>query len=135
MFQTLTSLDDQDRLPYQIDIRPSQEFSYEASKNKLTTLKDIFDRDQHSVHFLVPGEPAAYDESNLAELGSTDRQGKLLRLSGLIDLDSRVSVGCLGAILACIQRRRVAEYLPEDQAAYEAYRVREIEMFSLKGSM
>lgn len=118
-----------------MDIRPSQEFSYEAAKNKLISLEDLFPPNHHSVHFLIPGEPGMYNESNLADLGSTDRQGKLLRLSGLIDLDCRVSVGCLGAILACIQRRRAAEFLPDDQAAHMAYRVKAIEMFSLKGSM
>lgn len=134
-FHANNQQDEQAQLPYQLDIRPSPEFSYDAAKSKLTDLPELFHENDHSVRFLVPGEPSVYDEANLADLGTTDRQGKLLRLSELIDLESRVSVGCLGAVLACIQRRIASEYLPDDQAAHAAYRVRAIEMFTLKDSM
>jgi DNA mismatch repair protein MSH5 len=40
-------------------------------------------------------------------------------------------VGCIGAILAYIQRRKSAEFLPGDEAASVSFRIRSFEMFSL----
>ena len=63
------------------------------------------------------------------------RQGKLLRLAGWIDVDSRITVGCAGAVLTYLQRRKAAEYLPGDRSANLAFRIATIEMFSLSGTM
>lgn len=54
-----------------------------------------------------------------------------MRLAGLIDLESRLSIGCAGAILTYLHRRRAADYLPGDEAASSAFCVRSIEMFTL----
>ncbi|KAL9109439.1 MAG: hypothetical protein Q9227_005947 [Pyrenula ochraceoflavens] len=120
---------------YQIEIRPPQEFSYDGARSKLVGVDSLFQHQDHGINFFVPGESSIDNEVDLTNLGSTDRQGKLLRLSSWVDFTSRVSVGCLGAVLACIQRRRGTEYLPEDPAAEYAYRVKSVEMFSLKGTM
>ena len=67
--------------------------------------------------------------------GFTRDQGLMLRLAGWIDLESRLTVGCVGAVLNYLQRKRAAEYLPGDRAAELAFRVTEIQMFSLDGTM
>ena len=74
-----------------------------------------------------------YDDGN--EVGCTSRQGRLLRLSAWIDMESRLTVGCAGALLTYIGRRKAVEYLPNDADAVDSFRISTIEMFSLKGQM
>ena len=74
-----------------------------------------------------------YDNGN--EVGCTSRQGRLLRLSAWIDMESRLTVGCAGALLTYIGRRKAVEYLPNDTDAVGSFRISTIEMFSLKGQM
>ncbi len=122
-------------LPYQIDIRPSQEFAYEGTKTKLINLESTVARNDGTT-FLVPGDASTYDdEQDHEDLGFTNRRGKLLRVSSWIDFESRVSVGCVGAILTHLQRRRAADYLPADRDAQGAFRVRSLEMFTLQHTM
>lgn len=88
------------------------------------------------VTFVTPGDAIAhggYDEDIDGDLAG--RQGKLLRLSGWIDVDSRITVGCAGAVLTYLQRRKAVEYLPGDHTANLAFRITTIEMFSLSGTM
>lgn len=63
------------------------------------------------------------------------RQEHLLRLSGWINMESRITVGCAGAVLAYIHRRRTIAFLPGDQAANDMFRVSTIQMFTLKSTM
>ena len=122
-------------LPYQVDIRPSQDFAYEGTKTKLINLESTIARNDGTT-LLVPGDAFTYDdEQDHENFGSTNRQGKLLRLASWIDLESRVSVGCVGAILTHLQRRRAADYLPDDPDAQWAFRVRSLEMFTLQNTM
>ena len=127
--------DDHFGLPYALDVRPSPEFNYEAAKNKLVNLRigsDVGPR----VTFVTPGDAIAhggYDEGIDGDIAG--RQGKLLRLSGWIDVDSRITVGCAGAVLTYLQRRKAVEYLPGDHTANLAFRITTIEMFSLSGTM
>ena len=127
--------DEAPHTPYQVEIRPPQEFSYEGAKSKLVGVDTLFQQEDYDIQFLVPGAPSAPEEVNSADLDSTDRQGKLLRLSSWIDFTSEVSVGCLGAVIACIQRKRSSEHLPNDDTAQYSYRVTSIEMFSPRGTM
>lgn len=122
-------------LPYVLAVRPSAEFAYEAAKNKLYNLR-IGAPDGPQVTFVVPGDVIAGDEDGFG--GDEDypgRQGQLLRLSGWIDLDSHLTVGCAGAVLSYIQRRRASGYLPGDPAAHAMFRVSTMQMFSLTGTM
>lgn len=122
-------------LPYQSDVRPSQEFAYEGAKTKLTSLGTINARN-HEIAFLVPGDPSTVeDEQDHQNFGSTNRQGKLLRLSGWIDLGNRIGIGCMGAVLTHLQRKRAADYLPDDPDARLAFRVKCLEMFTLQNTM
>ena len=50
-------------------------------------------------------------------------------------MESRISVGCVGAVLSCLQRKRTTDYLPDDPEAQRAYSINEIEMFSMAGTM
>ena len=68
-------------------------------------------------------------------MGLTSRRGRLLELSAWIDLDNVASIGCVGAVLTYLQRKRASEYLQDDADAELAYRVQTIEMFSLAGIM
>ncbi|KAL8972895.1 MAG: hypothetical protein Q9183_000284 [Haloplaca sp. 2 TL-2023] len=121
--------------PYLLEVRPSPEFGYEAGKFKLGNLR--FDGDTASqVAFITPSDAESYQEyvsSN--EPGYTGIQGKLLRLSSRIDLESRMTVGCAGAVLTYLQRKKAVVYLPGDQEANLAFRVSAVEMFSLSGVM
>lgn len=54
-----------------------------------------------------------------------------LKLSLNIDTESTVTIGCAGAVLAFLQRKRSAHYLPGDEAARSAFRVSAIANFNL----
>ncbi|OIW34509.1 hypothetical protein CONLIGDRAFT_650938 [Coniochaeta ligniaria NRRL 30616] len=71
------------------------------------------------------------------EVGETDttKQSKLMRLSTVINLESRLSIGCAGAVLNELQRRRVVEFLPDDPSGELAFCVKRITMFRLGNSM
>lgn len=126
---------DQFRLPYVVEIRPSPEFSYEGGKNKLVNLHFLSDAEPQ-VSFITPGDSDTYeDHEHGNDAGFTGRQGKLLRLSGWIDIESRLTVGCAGAVLTYIQRRKAVDYLPGDADANLAFCISGIEMFSLSGTM
>jgi DNA mismatch repair protein MSH5 len=132
---TVAAVGDELPLPYQLEIRPSQEFAYEAAKTKLINLESNLPGNS-ATDFLVPGEASTYeDEHDHENFGSTNRQGKLLRLSCWIDLENRISVGCMGAIVTHLQRRRAADYLPDDPDAQWAFRIRSLVMVSLQDTM
>jgi DNA mismatch repair protein MSH5 len=132
---TFATADDRLPLPYRLDYRPNLEFSYEGAKNKLGNLQSIF-AGREGVKFLIPGEPLTYDDGQEHDdFESTSRQGKLLRISGWINLESKVSVGCVGAVLTFLQRKRNAEFLQDDPNAQQAYQIASMEMFSMEGTM
>jgi DNA mismatch repair protein MSH5 len=118
-----------------VDYRPNSEFNYEGAKDKLANLQSILVGGE-GVRFLIPGDSLTYDDDQEHdELGSTSHQGKLLRISGWINLDSRVSLGCVGAVLTSLQRKRSAEFLQDDPDGQQAYRITSMEMFSMRGTM
>lgn len=87
--------------------------------------------------FVIPGDVHAhedYDEDIYENVGS-GRQAQLLKFSGWISVDSQNTVGCAGAILCYLQKRRTSRFLPGDPAAQGYFRVATIEMFSMKGIM
>ncbi|KAK3616211.1 hypothetical protein LTR56_026103 [Elasticomyces elasticus] len=126
---------DQTRLPYMPECRPGAEFGYESARNKLVNLQ-LGQQGGPRVTFVVPGDVMTEQEDfNNPEAGFAGRQGQLLRLSGWINVESRTTVGCAGAVLSYLQRRRTTSYLPGDQAASAMFRIATVEMFSLSGSM
>jgi DNA mismatch repair protein MSH5 len=56
-------------------------------------------------------------------------------MSASVDMESRISIGCLGAVITWIQRKRASEYLQDDPLADLAYKILEVKMFSLKDTM
>ncbi|KAI9839819.1 MAG: hypothetical protein M1819_000009 [Sarea resinae] len=76
-------------LPYLLQIRPSSEFNYEAAKSKLISIN--FNAEPPEIAFITPGDNVhSLDHDDVGEESGV-RQGKFLRLSGLIDLESRIS--------------------------------------------
>ncbi|KAL8755038.1 MAG: hypothetical protein Q9184_004921 [Pyrenodesmia sp. 2 TL-2023] len=121
--------------PYIVEVRPSAEFGYEAGKTKLANIPFPKGQAPH-VAFVTPGDSESYLEyAESSELDPTGHQGNLLRLSGLVDLDSRLTVGCAGAVLTYLQRRKAVGYLPGDVDANHAFRIASIETFNLSNVM
>lgn len=89
-----------------------------------------------SINLVVPGYEDPY-ESYVHGLdpGMTGRQGKMLALSRLVDFESPLAMGCAGALLAYLQRRRAVMFLPGDREAQTCMQVSRIEMTALKGYM
>lgn len=83
---------DRFRLPYILEVRPSPEFNYEAAKSKLINTPLRFDHGPQMT-FITPADAyrgVATDDP--IHEGGIGRRGNLLRLSGLVELDSHVTV-------------------------------------------
>ncbi|KAL8671223.1 MAG: hypothetical protein Q9168_004277 [Polycauliona sp. 1 TL-2023] len=121
--------------PYLLEVRPSPEFGFESAKTKLSNIR-LPNSAASQMAFVTPGDAESYEDYiESSEPDYTGRQGKLLRLSGIVDLESRLTVGCAGAVLTYLQRRKAVVYLPGDDTAQPAFRVSAIGMFSLDGVM
>ncbi|CAI6250959.1 unnamed protein product [Periconia digitata] len=129
----LTIPDHQYRLPFILEQRPPSEFSYEAAKTKISHLALEGDP-QLRCNFVMTGDKILSDAAGDGE-ANTGQQSCLLRLAGLIDLDSNLTIGCAGALLSYLQRRRAAAYLPGGIDTQHVFRVSTVEMFSLKETM
>ncbi|KAI1322005.1 muts domain V-domain-containing protein [Xylariaceae sp. FL0255] len=111
----------------------SVDFRYEGGKNKLLALNLGMNNQQAMLY-------TAADVDNMLEGGEyTGQEGsmlnQLMRLGTSINLDSRLTIGCAGAVLGDIQRRRTAQYLPNDPDALVAFCVQHVETFSLFNSL
>ena len=102
------------------------EFAYEAAKYRMATLRI---GKEYGVSLIV--QP---DMETLELDGEQQRQENLIRLAAWIDLNSKVSVGCAGSILAYLQRQKAAEYLPGDPRITSPG-IASVEMFTLKETM
>ncbi|KAF7180538.1 hypothetical protein CNMCM7691_009829 [Aspergillus felis] len=121
-------------LPYQLDIRPSQEFSHSNATAKLAAL-EVASAHEQRMKFFVPHNGLIDPEQLEAEsLGFTLQEGRLLHMASSIDMENTVTIGCAGAVLAYLQRRRTIDSITTLGSA-GAYQVRSVEMFSLKGTM
>ena len=137
-------------LPYSLHVRPAKDFNYDSGKTKLINLR-LGEEDGPTIRFIVPGDVVA---ENIPGDGTEEEVGRrehLLRLSGWVNLEcpltvglylcfyricpDETQVGCAGALLSYLQRRRAASYLPGDRSAYMFFRVSSVQMFSLEGSM
>ncbi|KAH7095817.1 muts domain V-domain-containing protein [Paraphoma chrysanthemicola] len=130
---SVSSDNDQFRLPYLLEIRPPSDFYYDAARSKLVSLH-LGDEHGTRVTFNIPGEHGAMGHHGDDE-NTTGQHGQLLRLAGWINVESRITVGCAGALISYLQRRRAAVYLPGDQNAHLMFRVSILEMFSLRETM
>ncbi|KAI1423077.1 putative MSH5 protein [Xylaria sp. FL1777] len=108
----------------------STDFRYETGKNKLIDLHLETDAPQSMVYTTIIDNTVLEDQSR----GS--RQGQLMQLATFVNLDTNVlQIGCAGAVLSDVQRRRTIQYLPNDPDALAALRIRSVKMFSLFNSM
>ncbi|GKZ53619.1 mutS protein msh5 [Aspergillus niger] len=121
-------------VPYQLEVRPSQEFNFSNAKTRLIAL-DISSRHEHRIKFLVPHSGFVDGEQLDAEnLDLTLQEGKLLNVYGSVDMENSVTIGCAGVILAYLQRRRASMSISNDRAS-GILRVSSVEMFALTGTM
>lgn len=122
-------------MPYNLEIRPSQEFNYEIGKNKIINNPLLSSAGCH-LSFITPrGAENGGSYSHLDEADYTSNQGKLLRLSTKFDIESRLTVGCAGAVIAFLQRKKAVDNLPGDFDISSAFRISALEVFSLSGVM
>ena len=128
-------IDDQFELPYVLEARPSPEFAYSAAITKLfNALGRITSASKFG--FIAPGDEEIEDEGLCdSETGFSRDRGRYLKLAAYIDMESRISVGCAGAALAYIGRRKTVGLLPANTNGSLAFRVSSIEMFNLSDLM
>lgn len=122
-------------MPYSLEIRPSQEFNYETGKHKIISSPLLSVTGSH-ISFITPG--GAEDNESDAHWNEADyisNQGKLLRFSTKFDIESRLTIGCAGAVISLLQRMKAVENLPGDVDTGSAFRISAIEVFSLSGIM
>ncbi|RMZ85511.1 hypothetical protein DV737_g702, partial [Chaetothyriales sp. CBS 132003] len=118
----------------EVGMWPGPEFSFEGALGKLAyfapALPDM------STRFLTPGDSTTHRQDlERDEFGFSDREGRLLQVSSQLDFDSKTSIGCVGALINYLQRKRTSGYLREDQEAQLAYRILRIEMLSLRNTI
>ena len=85
---------------------------------------------------MTPGDDGTYQgEDGYGNVGFVARQGRLLKVSAAIDLESRLTVGCAGAVLAYIARHKAAYQLPGDSTSEDDFRVAVLQTFSIENMM
>ncbi|KAK6815948.1 hypothetical protein RU639_009171 [Aspergillus parasiticus] len=124
----------QSYLPYHLDVRPSQEFSYLNAKNKIAALAISSEHEQR-IRFLVPHNGLIDPEQMDTEcLDFTLQDGRFLHMRSSIDMENKVTIGCAGAVLIHLQRRRATISTSSDENS-SYFQVRAVEMLSLQGTM
>lgn len=126
---------DQFALPFVLEFRPSPEFNYESGKNKLINLR-LFANSSSDVSFITPGDNDPCDDfGDATNAGHTDRRGQMMRLASSIDIESRLTIGCAGALLTYMARRKAIRNLPDSFDANNSFCIYTVEMFSLRNMM
>ncbi|KAL4924405.1 MutS family protein MSH5 [Aspergillus undulatus] len=121
-------------LPYQLDIRPSQEFNHSNAKNKLAAL-EVSSKHEERFRFLVPHNGLVdTDQLDTENLDFTLEEGRHLHMGSSLDLENKVTLGCAGAILTYLQRRRSSD-LVSGGPDTGLYQVTSFEMSTLGGTM
>ncbi|KAJ5827148.1 DNA mismatch repair protein MutS core [Penicillium robsamsonii] len=120
-------------LPYQIDVRPTPEFSYSNAESKFLALEISSTHEQHIRFFVPQNGLAGPEEVDPEEMGFTLQEGRLLHISSSIDMENPVTIGCAGAVLTYLQRRRTTAPSPLEDG--NEYRIRALQMFNLRDTM
>lgn len=121
-------------LPFQVDVRPNQEFSVPNAQNNLVAL-DISSSHEERIRFFVPSSGLAGTEAvNPEDMGFSLQEGRLLHVSSSVDMENPVTIGCAGAVLTHLQRRR-ATATSVGPLEDRPFKVRYMQMFSLRNSM
>lgn len=96
---------------------------------------DVSSSHEERLRFFVPHTGlAGPEEVNPDDVGFTLHEGRLLHISSSIDMENPVTIGCAGAVLSYLQRRRATATSvgPLDSSAFK---VRYLEMFTLQDTM
>ena len=123
-------------LPYDVQYRPPSEFSYDLGRKKLAGL-DLYRNYSGNVTFVTPGgETEGFEiAEDRAAIGFTESQGKLLKASAAIDMNSRSSVGCAGAVISYLGRHSIMNILPGTADTTISYGIKIFQMFSIQDMM
>ncbi|KAA8906732.1 muts domain V-domain-containing protein [Sphaerosporella brunnea] len=108
---------------YRLLVRPSNEFAYETARSRLVALK--------IGEYKGPDVVAPQDLHDVSAEGGQSR-GNLLKLAAWVDMDSRITVGCAGAVLAYLQRMKAIQ---EGADRGGVLAIQSVEMFSLRNVM
>ena len=123
------------RTHYKIEARPAQEFGYDAAISRLTVILPNVRQDR-AVDMMVPGEDDQEEGLDETTLGFTRRKARALRLSSVIDVDCKTTIGCAGAVLTYIGRRRAINAIPSINGGLtDMFQVSDIEVYNLKDLM
>ena len=135
----LSDLPDADevRLSYALEVRPALEFAYDTGLTKLLTVPVCVESDREAhMAFLTPGDADMNETDVVGNVtGYSGRKEKLLQLSSKVDLESRISIGCAGAVLSCLHRRKAVNQLLSTADAQSVFQISTISMFNLNKTM
>ncbi|KAF4976941.1 hypothetical protein FZEAL_6476 [Fusarium zealandicum] len=115
----------------------SSEFSPESAQDRLVNLQST-SLSPTGIIFSAgtDGDPLEGASGSVQGLSNPESLAfRSLRCGGSINLNSHVSVGCAGAVLGDLQRRRSAGFLPDGQVAGVLFRVLDVRIFSLSAYM
>lgn len=56
-------------------------------------------------------------------------------MSARVDIESRLTIGCAGAVISYLERRKAVDHLPGDVDSNLVFRISTIAMFNLGGMM
>lgn len=105
-----------------------------GAKNKLVAL-DVPSIQRQRLQLFVPQLGLETSEQvDVDEVGFTTHEGKLLHVSGSIDMVNPITLGSAGAVLTYLQRRRATEISTGDRAG-GSFRINSIEMACLDETM
>lgn len=87
------------------------------------------------MQFFIPhGGIIGTEEMETEARGFTLQEGRLLHMSGSVDMENAVTIGCAGAVLAYLQRRRTIDMIPGTESS-DLFKVKSVKMFGLKDTM
>ncbi|KAH8425985.1 uncharacterized protein LDX57_003724 [Aspergillus melleus] len=101
--------------------------------SKLVSL-DFSSKHEERIRFLVPHAGLVDpDQMDTESLDFTLQEGRLLHMGGSIEMQNTVTMGCAGAILTYLQRRKAM--MSSGNGSVEIFRIVSVEMMGLKGTM
>lgn len=121
-----------------MSIRPAPEFSVEQGRNKLASLD--FDTNDEYATFMTPNDANFMDADDEYGLGpmperATCKKQSVLRLESYIDTEGNyVSVGCAGAVLLNVRRRRAIQN-PHVEEGPDQYGVSRLKLWTMENTM
>ncbi|KAF3312754.1 MutS protein msh5 [Orbilia oligospora] len=139
LFSSNTDSDTLESYPgVDLSIRPAPEFSVEQGRNKLSNL-DFESNDEYAT-FITPNDTNATDDDDEYGLGpmpgrATGKKQSMLRLESYIDTEGNyVSVGCAGAVLLNVRRRRAIQN-PHIEVSPDEYGVSRLKLWTMENTM